>query len=126
MTPFTKWMRYGIPLGHPYGPDFEMYYGLITIGFGNLNIALELENLKKGEGSINDYWPVPKNNPGNYKFPDNNFLSGNVKVSNSFGIKGEFKVKNLTINANGGIIFRLKPPASKNGYYFGFGLGYEH
>lgn len=123
-TPFTKWMRYGIPLGHPYGPDFEMYYGFLSVAFGNLNIALEFENLKKGEASINDYWPVPLNNSGEYRFPKDNFLSGNVKVSNSVGLRGEFKNNNITLAAALGVIFRMKPRGSENGFYFGLGLKY--
>lgn len=126
MTPFTKWMRYGIPIGHPYGPDFEMYYGMLSIDLRSSTIALEFENLKKGQSSIKDYWPIPLSNPDQYRFPDDNFLSGDVKVSNSIGIRWGFKIWGFNLNTTVGVIIRVKPKTAKNGYYIGIGLGYKY
>ncbi len=75
---YDRFELYGIPTGHPFGPDLEMAWVRWQRRGPGFHLGVELQWRVRGENRADTPWPVPEDGPEvpGYRFPQDNFLRG--------------------------------------------------
>ncbi len=76
---WQNWIAYGMPLGHPYGPDFDEIFFRSTRRLTSAwDLSIELAYRRKGENTLRTPWPI---GPGGWEAfpPGSGFLWGTVE-----------------------------------------------
>lgn len=83
-TPYERYQYRGHPIGSPFGPDYDEFFGkyIYHIRPSALDIYLQIAYLRKGENQVSSIWPIPDpDRVSGTEFPTDNFLSGIVQRS---------------------------------------------
>lgn len=106
-APAGRYTAYGFPLGTEEGNDFDRVYLNINRRIGNYSVYFKGFYKRKGEGTLDKMWP----SGGGFReeeFPNDNFLSGNVKYYICPKIGFGYVTKTIGLNIEGGDLCQIE------------------